>query len=991
MNRTGRIFRSSFLYFVSFVVLSPSLLFALPEGGQVVSGQATIQNPNANSLVINQSTNQLITNWQQFNIGASQSVRFNQPSASSVALNRVTSGDPSSILGSLSANGQVFITNPSGILFGPGARVNVGGLVASTLNISDQDFLNGNYNFFQDPTRSLSSIINQGNIKAGYVGFLAPSVQNKGTIVASLGSVALASGTEATLDFTGDGLINFAITGAVDGVVTDSEGNVVEERVVNTGYIEADGGRVTLAAQDVGGIVRNVVNNSGKIRANTIEEKNGEIWLLGGDQGIVNVTGELVASGDDAGENGGTIHVLGDKVGLFETASLDVSGPADGGTVLVGGDFQGKGEVQNASQTYVSQGVTINASAVEEGNGGKVILWADQTTQFFGNIFAKGGSESGDGGFVEVSGKENLGFFGKVDNTALNGETGTLLLDPRILRIENTNGGIALSEVNSFTPDPDRNLPLPDEQIFPNETGLTVFNDGSDSSDEVIVSQQALEAIDGETNIILQADEQIIIGPLANNVLALQTELGHYILFVINDEIGDLVQEPNNDGDVFDTSETNLNLVKQFQNSIKFDRPEQDSIRTEGGNIVFSKDKIPCFSDCTDDFGNRQQTLVGFAGGNNFKPEGTIDSNDVANPTDDSSNRLGRLDTRGKDDPAVPGTPIVVTVEDTTRESKIEPIPGAEEEFVKDESIPDEVVRTGEAPVFVPNAGAGPDFVATGPATVTSTETVTVPSGGGTITVGGETFVIPPEGGPITVNGQTFNIPAEGGTFTVETTTTPGVETTAGVNQFPANVTEQGTFQQPATIQEPIIDEVQSTEVIQTSPIEGGNVFFLARNRNDQSQDAGGCNPNCPDPTQITNPTGDPFNRNPDFRDGGNTTIDRNGSRTTDGFDSEPFGSGVDSSRPGPTLISFSANSSSGGGSVGGGTGGGSDSGDSGSDSSSDQGSQQAVQGTRETDSSVAEGPQPVKEDPADLVVLFERVMEEFDDCPEGDDSCRSQ
>jgi len=157
-----------------------SLVFALPQDGNIVGGQGTINQPTANDLVINQNTGNLIINWQGFSIGASETVRFIQPSVNSVALNRVVGTDPSLIAGRLSANGQVFITNPSGVIFLPGSQVDVHGLLATTLGISDQDFLNRTYNFFQDPSRSLASILNEGNINADFVGLLAPSVVNRG-------------------------------------------------------------------------------------------------------------------------------------------------------------------------------------------------------------------------------------------------------------------------------------------------------------------------------------------------------------------------------------------------------------------------------------------------------------------------------------------------------------------------------------------------------------------------------------------------------------------------------------------------------------------------------------------------------------------------------------------------------------------------------------------------------------------------------------------
>ena len=401
----------------------PSLAFALPSGGEIVSGSGTISQPTAQDMVIQQNTQKMIADWQAFGIRAAESVQFVQPGRSSIALNRVIGADPSVIIGKLIANGQVFLSNPSGVLFAPGARVDVHGLVATTLKINSQDFLDGNYHFTQDPTRSLAAVINQGNIEAsGYVGLLAPSVVNSGTIVADLGSVAIGAGTKAAVDFTGDGLINFTILDAVQGEVVDTEGNVLENRIENSGLIQADGGKVLLTAKDAGDVIRNVVNHSGTIIAHSIAEKNGEIYLLAAGDGIVNITGTVDASGDDAGETGGLVEITGEKVGLFDTAVVDVSGDAGGGTARIGGDFQGVGDLATAQFTYVGEHVVIDADALTLGDGGTVIVWADEVTRFYGSITARGGAQAGDGGFIETSGKQYLDFNGAVDASATNGD-----------------------------------------------------------------------------------------------------------------------------------------------------------------------------------------------------------------------------------------------------------------------------------------------------------------------------------------------------------------------------------------------------------------------------------------------------------------------------------------------------------------------------------------------------------------------------------------
>jgi filamentous hemagglutinin family protein len=487
--------RKLFIGFLIYLIGGfPTLVFALPQGGEVISGTVGINTPNANNMAINQGSDQAIVNWQGFDIGQQESVTINQPNRNSVILNRVIGENPSAILGKLSANGKVFLTNPSGILFGQGAQVNVGALVASTLNISNQDFLNRNYRFTQDKNKPLASIINLGDINAGSVGLLAPSVENRGTILASLGSIALASGEKASLDFEGDGLINFEITQPVNGEIRDSDGNVLQSGVVNSGLIQANGGRVVLSALQAQGMIQSVVNNEGMIEAKGVEERDGKIFLLGADE-VLN-SGTLDVSNNGSGRTGGTIHVFGDKVGVFGNAHLNASGNAGGGTILIGGDFQGKNDaIQNAYRTYVGSDAVITADATNTGNGGKVIVWADDVARFYGAISAKGGAISGDGGFVETSGKNHLEFLGDVDITAANGNFGTLLLDPQDITIADGAGG------------------ADDAQVLGDSTAL--FADGG--AVNFTIAEQTLEALTG--NIILQATRDITINNLTSDGL----------------------------------------------------------------------------------------------------------------------------------------------------------------------------------------------------------------------------------------------------------------------------------------------------------------------------------------------------------------------------------------------------------------------------------------------------------------------------------------
>ena len=302
-------------------LLLPTMALAadLPTGGTVIAGSGQIGTPNANQMVIDQASNKLAINWQSFDIAAGKKVTFNQPGTDSIALNRVLGADGSKIMGQLDANGRVFIINPNGVLFGQGAQVNVGGLVASTLDISDSDFAAGNYTF--KGNGSNARVTNNGTITAadgGSIALLGGTVSNNGVIIANQGSVALAAGNAMTLDFAGDGLLNVQVDAAV-----------VDALVENHQLIKADGGQVLLSANAGEALLKTVVNNTGVIEAQTLGEKDGKIVLLGSfDGGTVQVAGTLDASAAKGG-NGGFIETSGANVKVAD--GTQVTTKADNG------------------------------------------------------------------------------------------------------------------------------------------------------------------------------------------------------------------------------------------------------------------------------------------------------------------------------------------------------------------------------------------------------------------------------------------------------------------------------------------------------------------------------------------------------------------------------------------------------------------------------------------------------------------------------------
>ncbi len=402
----------------------------------MVAGQAQISSQISASgatTLINQSSAKAIINWQSFSVGQGSAVQFNQPSASAITLNRVTGTSASTIDGAIRANGQVWLLNPNGLLFGNGATINVGGLLATTSDIANQDFLSGRYNF----SGGKGTITNAGSISAnngGSVVLSAPSVANTGLIQAQAGHVVLGGTDTFTVDFTGDHLLSYAIG------PTSSGG-----KLTNSGKLAAAGGTVLLTARAASGVQDAVINNSGMVQATSVRQENGEI-ILEADNGTVANSGTLDASGKGAGETGGTVKVLGQQVQVADGARIDVSGDAGGGTALIGGNLHGAGPQPNAQTTTIGK-ATINASAITSGNGGTVAVYSTGTTTVSATITAQGGITSGKGGMVETSG-HILDFAGTSVDA---GQGGTWLLDPDDLTVDSTAAAIIHSTLLAGT------------------------------------------------------------------------------------------------------------------------------------------------------------------------------------------------------------------------------------------------------------------------------------------------------------------------------------------------------------------------------------------------------------------------------------------------------------------------------------------------------------------------------------------------------------
>lgn len=511
---------------------------ASPNGGTVVGGDGIIEQSGLDTT-ITQNTDHLAIDWESFNIAAEERVQFIQPDADSVALNRILGNEASQIFGRLDANGHVILMNPNGVLFGEGASVNVGGLVASGLNINADDFMNGDY-VLQAVDGKDGTVINNGIINAatgGNVALIGKQVDNQGLISAKLGAVTLAAGKEAVLTFDNQGLLGVRVS---KEILQDELG--VNAAVTNSGDISAEGGRILMTGSVSQDIFSQAVNaeglnaktsvvmhedgsftlgagadvvNTGTISTSSDTTDAGQIVLLGEN---INSSGGILANSktanaagnieihsrdttllteqsqtsatNDVAGSGGQIKILGNRVGILDQSQINTSGTNGGGDINIGGGFQGKEtQLRNATRTVVGKDTLIEANAITEGDGGDVIVWADETTSFTGEINVRGGEIGGDGGFVEVSGKENLRFLGSVDRTAIRGKNGTLLLDPETITI-----------ITAF-----QNGPAPNDSEL--DDSRIVMNDST--LEDFVISDAAISAALAGGDVILQATRRV--------------------------------------------------------------------------------------------------------------------------------------------------------------------------------------------------------------------------------------------------------------------------------------------------------------------------------------------------------------------------------------------------------------------------------------------------------------------------------------------------
>ena len=454
---------------------------ALPDGASVAQGQVAVTAGAApGSMLIVQTGDRATVDWRGFSIGAGEAVRISQPAATSVLLNRVTGGDPSLILGSLQADGTVFLVNPRGIVFGAGSRLDVGALVASTLEPSAAGLQRGRLDLSaRDATAG--AIVSAGVINApgGTVVLAAPVVTQSGSITAA--RVGLVAASAVTVDVEGDGLIFF-----------NARNDGLDARLDQLGRVRADGGSIELRAVARSGFVDTVLNLDGIVRARSIGQRNGRIVIDGGPHGITRVAAAVDATGAAPGERGGTVRLTGDRVLVDGGASLDASGPAGGGSIAVGGGLHGAdATLANADRVAVAAGARLAADATDRGDGGRIVVWSQQATRFAATASARGGARQGDGGLVEVSSKGVLALTGSADLGAPHGRAGTLLLDPTDLTVQAN--------------DPDRNGDGTRGDDLTNPTVAFADDPGADSR----ITAGAVQTQLATANVVLQATHDV--------------------------------------------------------------------------------------------------------------------------------------------------------------------------------------------------------------------------------------------------------------------------------------------------------------------------------------------------------------------------------------------------------------------------------------------------------------------------------------------------
>ncbi len=404
---------------------------------------------------INQTSQRAVINWDAFNVGKNAAVNFNQPNSNSVTLNRVTGATASMIDGAVKANGQVIFVNPNGVTFGKGADINAAGVVASTMNIADKDFMDGKSTYQGNGT---GQVVNEGKIRTntdnGYIALLAPEVRNDGYLLAKkgAGTVALGAGEQITLDFKGGSLISLKV-----------DKSAYNALIENKRVIEVNGGLVVIAAGSANQLMASVIRNTGKISANSLVNNGGVIELVAN-----NITQAGKISANSQNQEGGQINLVGNDITVAANSKTTATGATAGGQVNIGlantqvsggtqvstptqeailaNANQAEKNNQLASSVTIQENALIDTSATQVGNGGAIAVWSKVQTTVAGLLKSMGGVLAGNGGFIETSSKGQVSIAPttQIDTRAksANGKAGTWLLDPVDLFINSSTAAV---------------------------------------------------------------------------------------------------------------------------------------------------------------------------------------------------------------------------------------------------------------------------------------------------------------------------------------------------------------------------------------------------------------------------------------------------------------------------------------------------------------------------------------------------------------------
>ncbi|WP_422665597.1 filamentous hemagglutinin N-terminal domain-containing protein [Anabaena sp. PCC 7938] len=441
----------------------------------------------------------LFHSFQEFSVPPGQIANFiANPNLHNI-LGRITGGNASIINGLIQVTGgnpNLYLMNPAGFVFGSNASLNLpSAFTVTTANgigfgnnwfnafgTNDYSALFGNPDSFAFTMSQQGSIINAGNLAVGTgqsLNLLGGTVANTGQLTAPRGQISITS-------VPGQNLVRLS-----------QAGNLLSLEI-QPFSAQNQPNNPALSIPSLADLL--TVGNTG-LTANS----DGTVQVTGSDVKLPTTPGTTIVSGkvDVSGATGGIVNILGDQIGLIKT-NINASGNNGGGKVLIGGDTQGEGTVPNATNTYVDANSVISTDSNVNGNGGRVIIWADNSAKFFGNITARGGANSGNGGFVEVSGQNYLTFNGQVNTTAVNGSMGNLLLDPTTLTIID-------APLNSGT--------------FDTSFSGTIASGDADNGVNTI-SWGALANLGAGANINLQATGNITINAITGNTPGVTTAAG---------------------------------------------------------------------------------------------------------------------------------------------------------------------------------------------------------------------------------------------------------------------------------------------------------------------------------------------------------------------------------------------------------------------------------------------------------------------------------